>query len=98
MSESETETEIIIGLTGGVLLVLSLLPQLFKIIKNKNSQNISILTYIILVIAEIIWCIYGILKNDKQVIIANTSSGIITLLIIFFSLYYRKSNKDAVYV
>lgn len=95
---SESELEIIVGLTGGVLLVISLLPQLFKIIQNKNSQNISIFTYIILVTAEILWCVYGILKNDKQVIIANTSSGIITLLIIFFSLYYRKSNKDVMYV
>jgi MtN3 and saliva related transmembrane protein len=79
----------IVGFSGCILLVCALIPQLYKIVKNKSSKNISIHTYVILFVANIVWCVYGILNDDLQVTVTNVITSFITLLIIVASLYYR---------
>ena len=83
----------IIGFTGGGLIVASFIPQLIKIIQNKSSNDVSLPTYFILIIAEILWITYGILKNDLQVLITNVLVLIINLLIIMtclLQIYIKK--------
>ena len=82
----------IIGIIAGILLIISLIPQLIKIISSKSSKDISIFMFIILLVSEILWIVYGVLKIDLQLIITNCITSIITLLIIICSLYYKKSN------
>lgn len=79
----------IIGFTGCGLIIISLLPQLITIIINKSSKNISLLMYFILLIAQVLWCLYGALKNDLQVFLTNLIAGIITIIIIIVSIYFR---------
>lgn len=79
----------IIGFIGCILIISSLLPQLITIIKNKSSKNISLYTYYVLFIAQCFWSAYGILNHDLQVTITNILSGIITIIIIIISLYYK---------
>lgn len=81
----------IVGFSGCVLLICALIPQLYKIVKNKSSENISIHTYVILFLANIIWCTYGILNDDLQVTVTNVITSFITLLIIIVSLYYKSN-------
>ena len=86
----------IIGFTGCALIIISLLPQLITIIINKSSKNVSILMYLILLIAQVLWAIYGRLKNDLQVFLTNLIAGIITIIIIIVSIYFKYVyvNKD----
>lgn len=82
----------ILGFVAGAIIIISLLPQLREIIKNKSSENISITTYVMLFISQILWIIYAFNKNDLQLIITNIFSGFITFFIISFSLYYKNKN------
>jgi len=84
----------IIGFTAGGLIVISLIPQLVTIIQNKSSKNISIPTYLVLLIAQIIWISYSILKDDMIILATNLSTAIITSLIIGFLIYFRYNEKD----
>lgn len=77
-----------IGIVAGFLIVCSFVPQLVMIIKNKSAKDISITMYIVLLIAQILWMVYGILKHDFQVIITNAITTLLTILIIIFSLWY----------
>jgi MtN3 and saliva related transmembrane protein len=79
----------IIGIIAGLLIILSFIPQLITIIRNRSARDISILMYSISLIAQILWITYGILKIDLQIIITNVITSIITLLIIGFSLYFN---------
>lgn len=79
----------IIGFTGGGLIIISFIPQLVTIIQNKSSKNISISMYLLLLIAQTLWLIYGLLKNDLQIILTNACTAFITILIIVFTLYFR---------
>lgn len=79
----------IIGIIGGILVIICLLPQLITIIKNKSAKDVSLIMYIILLSGQILWMVYGILKNDLQVMITNIISGIITLIIIICAIYFN---------
>ena len=84
----------IIGIIAGILLIISFIPQLIKIIISKNSKDISIFMFLILLISELLWVVYGILKCDLQVIITNAITSCITLLIIICSLHYKNNNQN----
>jgi len=50
-------------------------PQTYKIIKTKSTGDISTITYIMLLSGGILWVIYGILRSDLPIIIANGISA-----------------------
>jgi MtN3 and saliva related transmembrane protein len=84
---------LIIGYTAALVTTFCLVPQLYKIITDKNSEGVSVLTYCILLSGQILWIIYGLMVDDKVVISANLVSAIISLLIIIaINIYNKKSS------
>ena len=81
-----------IGIFAGVCTCISLLPQLVKIIREKKAENISYLMLFILLIGVGGWILYGFLKNDLPIIITNCFSFLINLLVIIFTIRYKKDN------
>jgi MtN3 and saliva related transmembrane protein len=84
-----------IGIGAGVCTALSLLPQLFKIIKDKKANDISYFMLFILLAGLSGWIWYGIVKNDYPIIITNGFSFLVNLLIIGFSVKYKNKNSAA---
>lgn len=82
----------ILGYTAGGLIIVSFIPQLVTIIRNKTAHNVSFGMYTILLISQTLWICYGILKWDMSVLATNVGTAIITILIIGFSLYYKYTN------
>ena len=83
-----------IGIGAGIFTALSLLPQLFKIIKEKKADDISYFMLFILVFGLGGWIWYGMLKKDYPILITNGFSLLVNLLIIGFSIKY-KTKKSA---
>lgn len=79
-----------IGIIAGVCTGISLLPQLIKIIKEKNTDDISYFMLFILLAGLAGWVWYGILKEDYPIIITNSFSFLVNATIIFFTIRYRK--------
>ena len=82
----------IIGLIAAVFTTISFIPQVLKISKKRSAKGVSVSMYVIMFIGICFWLIYGILINSVAVIVANLISGILQLVIIFFSLIHRKNN------
>ena len=80
----------VVGLLAGACTSISLLPQLIKTIKEKNGGDISYIMLAILLIGLGLWIWYGILKEDFPIIITNSISFVLNILVIFFNIYYRK--------
>jgi MtN3 and saliva related transmembrane protein len=81
---------IIIGYIAGFLTTICLFPQLVKIIKTKSSNDVSIPTFIILLLGQIFWILYGFNMNDLRIIITNVISGILCFLILLASVIFNK--------
>jgi len=79
----------LIGITASACTAFFSLPQLIKIIKEKNGQSVSKGMLITLLIGLVLWIIYGIARNDWIIIISNTLSFIINSLNLIMSIKYR---------
>ncbi|NBP13824.1 hypothetical protein EBU95_05405 [bacterium] len=82
------------GSIGGVLIVICQIPQLKKLLKSRSAGDISIETFMLLFVGQLMWFVYGILKSDLQITITNAISGLLTLIIIGLSLYYNRLFKN----
>ncbi|MEI9943335.1 MAG: SemiSWEET transporter [Chitinophagaceae bacterium] len=79
-----------VGIGAGILTSVSMLPQLFKIIKEKKADDISYVMLFVLMTGIGGWAWYGVLKEDILIIIFNSFSFLVNLVIIFFSVKYKK--------
>lgn len=86
----------IIGIIAGVLIVIGYLPQLVKIVVHKSAHDVSVTMYVLFLIAQMLWCIYGFLVVDHIVIWTNIASCIISIFIIISSVYYQMLYKKQI--
>ncbi|MFV8271213.1 SemiSWEET family sugar transporter [Flavobacterium sp. GT2N3] len=80
----------ILGLAAAAFTTGANFPQTYKIIKTKSTKDISKITYSMLFCGGIMWLIYGILKNDIPIIIANGISAIICGIILSLKFCSKK--------
>ena len=73
----------ILGYLAGFLCVITMFPQIYRMIKTKKSDDISYGFLIIGSVSSVIWILYGIMKPDY--VILTTDS--IILVIQSFSFY-----------
>ena len=85
-------TQTVIGIIASICTAASLIPQLVKIVKEKEAENISFGMMIILFIGLGFWDYYGVLKNDIIIIVSNTFSLVINFLLTLFTWKYRSRN------
>ncbi len=81
----------IIGIAASVLSAISMLPQLIKLIKEKDAENVSVLMLLVLLAGLGLWAYYGILIKDPIIIISNSFSVCLNLVLLFFTLRYKNS-------
>lgn len=61
----------ILGYVAGILVVISLLPQVIKSWKTKSTRDISLSRYIIYVIGLILWVAYAVIIQNGPVAVTN---------------------------
>ena len=80
----------ILGLVAGVLTSFSQLPQLIKILKEKEARSLSLGMMITLIVGLALWIYYGFLRKDVPILVTNIFSELINILLLFFSIKYKK--------
>jgi MtN3 and saliva related transmembrane protein len=81
--------EQILGSLASFFIVASLIPQLYQIILTRSCEDVSLETYILLIIAQALWVAYGLVKNAIEVFICNLLSLFLSILILSFGSYYK---------
>lgn len=80
-----------IGIGAGVLTAISMLPQLFKILKEKKADDISFGMLIVLLAGIAGWIWYGIVKTDYPIIATNSFSFLVNSVVLGLSIKYKNS-------
>ncbi|MEO7801594.1 MAG: SemiSWEET transporter [Ginsengibacter sp.] len=80
----------VIGLLASIGTSSSLLPQLFKIIKEKKAEALSIGMLLVLFAGLALWIWYGILQKDMIVIVANAFSLVVNIILLILTIKYKK--------
>ena len=80
----------VIGILASIGTAASLVPQLIKIIQEKDAEGISVITLSVLIVGNALWVYYGALGNDLIIIIANSFSLLINIIICILKMIYKK--------
>jgi len=83
------ETTQWIGIVAGVLTASSMLPQLIKVVKKKEAEDISLVMLVVLMSGIAMWIVYGIFRDDWPIIITNSFSLLVNILLTFFRVKYK---------
>lgn len=85
----------ILGWVATFLFSVMVVPQIIKTIKSKDTSGVSLLLFIIFLIANIIALIYAILITQPPLIIKYIIAIITTIAYIGIFLYYYYQRKKA---
>lgn len=78
----------VIGSSAAFLCLISYIPQIVKGYITKRLDDVSTFFMIILTIGVGLWFIYGSLRNDLIIMIANMMGVLFTLIILIMKYYY----------
>ena len=76
-----------IGLSGSILLGLSFIPQTYKIIKEKQTKNISLIFLILSICSALLMTVYGFYYELLPIILSNILVLINCAIIIFYKAF-----------
>lgn len=79
----------ILGLVAAGMTTIAFVPQVHKTWKSKSAKDLSLGMYLIFTTGVILWLIYGILKEDIPIIAANVVTLSLTLVLLYFKIFYR---------
>jgi MtN3 and saliva related transmembrane protein len=80
----------ILGLIATCFSTSSFIPQIWRTWKTHDVSGISLPTYIILTTALSLWLLYGILKGDVPLIVANTVMIVLSSIIAAMKIVFGK--------
>jgi len=81
----------VLGYTAGAVTSLTFLPQVVKTWKEKSVQNISLMMFVLAATCQVMWILYGVLKEDWVIILTNSVILTMSLTMIFFKFKYGKA-------
>ncbi|SDJ64391.1 SemiSWEET transporter [Chryseobacterium jejuense] len=83
--------ENLLGIIAGVLTSISMIPQLVKVVREKNVEDISLLMLLILISGLSLWVWYGFVKDELPIIVSNSFAVLVNInLLICYMVYNKK--------
>lgn len=83
----------IAGIGASICTATASIPQLVKIVRDKKVNDISLVMLLVLITGLGLWIVYGFLKKDMILMVANAIPFIVNILIVIF--YFRYKNNKA---
>ncbi len=81
--------KLLIGNLAAICTTLSFFPQALKIIKTKETKNISLPTYLIFTVGVVFWAIYGVMLGEWPIIAANVVTFVPAFTIVIMKIKYH---------
>lgn len=79
-----------IGAAAGFLTSIAMLPQLIKVLKEKNAEDLSLLTLAVLLLGLILWVVYGILREEWPIILSNGFSILVNSVLFICAIVLKR--------
>lgn len=82
----------IIGFIAAILTTSAFVPQVLKVWKSKSTMGVSVSMYLVMLLGVFLWGVYGYIIESRSIMIANTVTGFLQLMILV--LIFKNKNKD----
>ncbi|XJZ26717.1 SemiSWEET transporter [Bacillota bacterium Lsc_1132] len=71
-----------LGYIAATFTTLSFLPQAIKTIKERNTEGISLIMYIMFISGVFLWVVYGFFLQDIAIIVGNLVTLLFAVIIL----------------
>ncbi|MBI5448206.1 MAG: SemiSWEET transporter [Gammaproteobacteria bacterium] len=87
--------DLLLGLSAAFFTTFAFMPQAIKTIKTQNTQGISMLMYLMFTTGVVLWAIYGFVRHDAAVFLANVTVFLFAfpVLLVILKNYYALSRQ-----
>ncbi|GGG62425.1 SemiSWEET transporter [Epilithonimonas arachidiradicis] len=82
----------LLGLIAGGITSIAMMPQLIKVIKEKNAKDISVMMLLVLITGLSLWVWYGVLQDELPIILSNGFSVLVNLTLLICCIIFKKKN------
>lgn len=82
----------VLGLVAGGITSVAMMPQLIKVIKEKNANDISVVMLLVLITGLSLWVWYGILQNEVPIILSNSFSVLVNITLLICCMMFKKKS------
>jgi len=79
-----------LGLTAATLTTSSFVPQLTKLWRSKSADDLSYGMFGAFSLGILLWLVYGLLRRDLPVIVANGVTLVLSVAILLLKLRYTR--------
>ena len=76
----------LLGIVAGSLTTLAFIPQVVRTWRTRSTHDISLAMFLLFSTGLVLWLIYGALIGSWPIIIANTVTLVLALIIIVFKI------------
>lgn len=83
-----------IGAIAAILTTSAFFPQVYKTIKTKQTEDLSLLMFLMMFAGTICWLIHGLNIDDKPIIYANIITGSMALIILMYKIRSMIKSKN----
>lgn len=84
----------VLGLVAGGITSVAMMPQLIKVIKEKNAEDISVVMLLVLITGLSLWVWYGILQNELPIILSNSFSVLVNITLLICCMMFKRKAKS----
>ena len=82
----------VLGLVAGGITSVAMMPQLIKVIKEINAEDISVVMLLVLITGLSLWVWYGILQNELPIILSNSFSVLVNITLLICCMMFKKKS------
>ena len=82
--------ENILGLVAGGITSVAMLPQLIKVLKEIDVQDLSLLMILFLITGLSLWVWYGFIKDELPIILSNAFAVLVNICLLICYFKFRK--------
>lgn len=82
------ETEYL-GYAAGILTTFAFLPQAFRMIRTRQTRDISLAWISSMTAGVFLWLLYGLMRQSSPIIAANSITLLLLCIILIVKIRYR---------
>ena len=91
--QAAMDVSTIIGSIAAISTTISFIPQAVKVIVTRDTRSISLWMYLLFSTGVALWLIYGIMKKDPPIILANGVTLCFAVVISGFKLSEKRRDR-----
>ncbi len=80
----------VVGVAAGLCSMTSFVPQIIKILREKDAESVSLRMYVVTVTGFVLWITYGALQGSWPVWLSNSVNLVLAATILALKLRYGR--------